>query len=155
VDAGLVAGHFVEVGGDGLPGDAEEAVGDVAFVLGGVARNVVEMVEMAFGVGEDVFVEHFFAGIVDEAELGALEVAEADFADGDFLEGVLFERRFGLVVIEVAGELALDVGLGFGVVVEGGVVDAESVFEGVLRGFGQAFGGAGSGGVEGVEAIGK
>jgi hypothetical protein len=43
VDAGLVAGHALEIGANGLPGDAEETVGNVAFVFRAVTLGVVEV----------------------------------------------------------------------------------------------------------------
>ena len=91
---------------------------------------------------------------VEESGFGADQVLEADFAEGDFGDGGFLEWGLREEMIDVAGDAIGDLLRGFWVVLQGDVVGAESVFQGVQRGLRFALRGLGSGAELGVAKIG-
>jgi hypothetical protein len=154
-DAGFLAGEgFEEIVG-GTPGGGEVHVADGG-ALGEGEDLLIEPADgFAVGVDDGVSGEGFFLAFDVEAGLGAIEAGEADAAEGDFFEAVAFEGGLGFVELGVFVEELMDLGAGDGVVKEGGIADADAEFEAVSGGNGFAFGGPGTGGLEGVEAAGS
>ena len=56
---------------------------------------------------------------------------EADFAEGNFVDRGFLERGLGEVMIEITGDSLGDLLGGLRIVVQGDVVGAEAVFEGI------------------------
>lgn len=172
---GALGGGFVAVeGGEGVVGvvgEASEEVGGGAGVgkrleIGGrgggldAVTLVVGELLVVLGVGGAVGGFDFFAvvlvGEVEEMGFGLGMAAEFPAEEADAFDEEFFEGRLG---IEVVAEIEEEVGvvglLGLGDE-EGGVEGgAEAVAEGVAGGAGFAVGGAWTGGVEGVGAVGE
>ena len=80
--------------------------------------------------------------VFEHAGFDDADAAEAPADGGEGLDELGFDGVGGVVAIEVGVEEDLEVVVGFGG--KGGVGGGESVAEGVLGGFGSAFGGDGA-----------
>ena len=127
--------------------------GEGGFVADEEVQGAAAVGEVAEGEGYTVLVFDSFelpgktdAGLLhfvfEHAGFDRADAAEAPAGDGEGLNELGFDGVGGVIAVEVGVEEGLEVLFGFGG--EGREVGGESVAEGVLGGFGFAFGGFGA-----------